>query len=310
MFARFKAKRVPGVMAIVPFSDRIDLAHVERSPGMRPVLRVLDSFKHGTQLSDSLQRLSSVRALRAACNTSLMATGEYQITQMEPPAVPLEERCNAVRWKLKEQVDFPVDTASIGVLDVPMEGARQPSIFAVAAAGDKVGHLMTAFADAKVPLDAIDIPELAQRNISALLEDENRGLALLSLGEAGSLLTITFRGELYLTRRTEISAAQLAAADAESRERLFERLMLELQRTLDNFDRQFGFVTVSALVVSACPAVDGLLPYLAENLYVPVRPLDLTAVIDCSAIPELQNPERQAQCLMSIGAALREGSAA
>ena len=164
---------------------------------------------------------------------------------------------------------------------------------------------MAAFSGAKVPLDAIDIPELALRNVSALLEEPNRGLALLSVTDSGALLTITRSGELYLVRRTEISSTQLAGTDADSRERLLERLMLEVQRTLDNFDRQFGFISVSALVVAISPMVDGLLAYLAENLFLPVRPLSLQEVMDCSAIPELSNPERQGQCLFSIGAALR-----
>lgn len=305
MFGRSTGKREGGVMAVVPYSDRIDVAHVVRMPGARPQLNVLESFQNGARLADSLARLASARPLRKTYNTTLLAPGTYQVTQMEALAVPAEERKSALRWKLKDLVDFPVESASIDVLDVPMEGNRQPTIFAVAAAGESVGHLMVAFNEAKVPLAAVDIPEMAQRNVSALLEEPNRGLALLSVSETGTLLTITRAGELYLARRTDITSTQIASADADGRERLLERVMLEVQRTLDNFDRQFGFVSVSALVVSISPAVEGMLAYLAENLYLPVRPLSLQEVLDCSAIPELSKPERQGQCLFSIGAALR-----
>ena len=81
--------------------------------------------------------------------------------------------------------------------------------------------------------------------------------------------------------------------------------MLELQRTLDNFDRQYGFVSVAGMVVTSYPEVPDLQPYLAENLYVPVRAMDLASVCDFPSLPELRDPARQAQCLYAIGAALR-----
>ena len=65
------------------------------------------------------------------------------------------------------------------------------------------------FEAAEVDLAAIDIPELAQRNIAALLEDENRGLVFLRIDESGMMLTLTFRGELVAVRRSDMNSAQL-----------------------------------------------------------------------------------------------------
>ena len=69
---------------------------------------------------------------------------------------------------------------------------------------------------------------------------------------------------------------------------LLERVMLELQRTLDNFDRQYSFISVVAMVVATFPAVPDLQAYLGENLYVPVQLMDLANVCDFPAIPELR----------------------
>lgn len=183
-------------------------------------------------------------------------------------------------------------------------------VYAVAASASTVGAVMHDYAVAKLPLEAIDIPELAQRNVAALFETENRGLAFLHLDESGGLLTITYRGELYAVRKIEISAAQLADADPDRRAQLLERVMLELQRTLDNFDRQYSFISVAGLLVASCPEVSELQSYLAENLYVPVQRMDLATVCDFPAVPELRDVARQAQCLPVIGAALRSAGAA
>lgn len=299
-------------MAVVPSRDRIDLAHVVREAQGRPEIRLLESFRGDPDQTAALHRLRAARQLGNYACTTLLPAGDYHLAQMETPPVPPEERADALRWRFKEMVDFPVEGASIGVIDIPVEGGstRQSMVYAVAASGAVVGPLMQRYDAAKLNLEVIDIPELAQRNVAALFETENRGLAFLHLDESGGLLTITYRGELYAVRRIEVSAAQLADADAERRSQLLERVMLELQRTLDNFDRQYNFISVVGMTVATSPEVPELLPYLAENLYVPVQTMDLAGVCDFPAIPELRDVTRQAQCLPAIGAALRTPGAA
>ena len=86
---------------------------------------------------------------------------------------------------------------------------------------------------------------------------------------------------------------------------MLERLALELQRTLDNFDRQYGYVSISRLMLASEFDGRGVVAALADNLYLPVLAMDLADVIDFPAVPELKGLERQAQGLMAIGAALR-----
>jgi MSHA biogenesis protein MshI len=168
-----------------------------------------------------------------------------------------------------------------------------------------VGERMALFHEKKIPLEAIDIPEMAVRNVAVLFEEANRGLAFLALTQNEGLLTITCRGELYLSRRIEVAADALGQADEERRRQMLERLALELQRTLDNFDRQYGFISVSRLLVASEFDSAGTVAALAENLYLPVQAADLATVADFAALPELRSAERQAQSLLAIGAALR-----
>lgn len=306
MFSFGRGGSESGWMAVALSRERVDLAHVRREAGKRPRIMLLESFQQTADQAAALSRLRAAKRLNTYRCTTLLEGGRYQLAQLDAPPVPAEERAEALRWRLKDMADFPMDGASIGVVDVPMEGAgRQPTVYAVAAPETAVAPLMQLFDTAGVPLAVIDIPEFAQRNVAALFEEENRGLAFLHLDEGGGLLTITYRGELYAVRKVDVSARQLADADAERRTLLLERIMLELQRTLDNFDRQFSFISVSGLIVASFPAVPDLQPYLAENLYVPVQAMDLARVCDFDAIPELRAPERQAQCLPAIGAALR-----
>lgn len=292
-------------MSVVRLGDRIDLAHVIRSPGKRPAIELCESFRLEGSSGDTLSRLAQSKGLKRYRCASLLGESLYRMAQLEAPAVPPEERVQALRWRLKDVVDFPVDGAAVAVVDIPTEGGRQAHVFAVIAPREVVAERMALFNDARVPLEAIDIPEMAVRNVASLFEEANRGLAFLVLNAGESLLTITFGGELYLSRRIEVSSQALAEADSERRQQMLERLALELQRTLDNFDRQYGFISVSRLLVCSEFDCATTVAALAQNLYLPVQVADLTQVADFNTIPELRSAERQAQCLLAIGAALR-----
>ena len=308
MWPNFGVKLAEGWVSVVRHGDRIDLAHVIRRSGKHPEIARCDSFRIDKDEADALARLAQSKGLKRHRCVDVLGEDQYRMLQVDAPAVPPEERVQALRWRLKDAVDFPVDGAAIAVADIPTEGGRQAGVFAVVAPSAVVGERMSLFHAAKIPLEAIDIPEMAVRNIAALFEEANRGVAFLALTQSDGILTITYRGELYLSRRIEISTAALAEADPERRQQMLERLALELQRTLDNFDRQYGFISVSRLMVASEFDCAGTVAGLVENLYLPVLQADLAMVADFNSLPELRSAERQAQSLVAIGAALREAA--
>ena len=302
------ARRKPGWLALILQGGEITLAHVVRQREGRPEVRLLDRFSIESSETAALQRLRSARSLKSYACTTLMPDGEYNLTQVDAPQVPPAERKEALRWAIKEMVAYPVDSACIDVLDIPSAGlpqGRSAGVMVVSAAEQAVRSRAAPFEAAKVPLAAVDIPELAQRNVAALFEDENRGLAFLRVDESGMMLTLTFHGELIAVRRGEMNTQQLSAPDSEQRARVMERLVLEVQRSLDNFDRQYSHIPISKVVLASYPVVENLANELIESIYVPVREMDLAGVIDFPAIPELRNPKAQAKNLLAIGAALR-----
>ena len=302
------ARRKPGWLALIPQGGEITLAHVVRRRDSRPEVCLLDRFVVEASEREALKRLRSARSLKSCTCTTLMAEGEYSLTQIDAPQVPQEERKEALRWAIKEMVAYPVDSACIDVLDIPSAGmpqGRSAGVMVVSAAESAVRSRVAPFEAAKVPLAVVDIPELAQRNVAALLEDENRGLAFLRVDESGMMLTLTFHGELIAVRRGEMNTRQLNGADADERARVMERLVLEVQRSLDNFDRQYSHIPISKIVLACYPLVENLMNELIESIYVPVREMDLASVLDFPSIPELRNPQAQAKSLLAIGAALR-----
>jgi MSHA biogenesis protein MshI len=310
----FKKERRAGWLAIDARSTHVDLVHAARADGGgRPLISLCDTYRKEGSDGATLARLRKVLGLGQYHCTTLLKTEQYQMQPVDAPNVPAAEMKTAVRWRVKDMIDYPLDAATVDVLDIPVDRnapARNRSIYAVTARNSVIESCIKPFNDARIVLDVIDIPDLAQRNIAALFEPAERGVAMLAFYADEGILTFTCGGELFLARRIDIPLAQLLEADAARRTQLFERIALELQRSLDHFDRQFNYVPVAKLLLAPLPRDIGLQQYLASNIYVPVEIIDLGSVMDFPAVPELRYPERQSQCFAAIGAALRAEAAA
>jgi MSHA biogenesis protein MshI len=255
-----------------------------------------------------MSRLRKERGLDGFRLTALMPGGQYQLLQIEAPSVPAAELAAALRWRLKDMIDYPVESAVVETMSIPLEQApvaRAAQVFAVVAPATAIRRHAEPLTRSGLALAAIDIHENAQRNISALFETPGRGIAMLAFDDAGGLLTVTFGGELYLARHMDIPFAALGDAGDEDRQQAYDRITLEVQRSIDHFDRQFGFVTLSRLLLAGNGPLDGLRDCLADSLDLPVDLIDLAQALDFPSVPELRSTSRQAQCLASIGAALR-----
>jgi MSHA biogenesis protein MshI len=298
-------------MCINLMPDRVDLSHVVAAGKARPEIVLCDSYRKEGDAAATLSRLRRELQLDRYRCTTLLKSSDYQIVQVDTPNVPAQEAKSAVRWRIKDMIDYPVETAAVDALFIPGPDGmteRAGQMLAIAARNEAIAATAKPFNDADVLLEVIDVPELAQRNLAHRLETEGRGLALLALDERGGLLTFTSGGELYQHRRIDISLKSFESTSPELRKGLYDRLVLELQRSLDHMYRQFRHVAVAKIMLTPVPGAEDMREYLAANLDVPVALVHLSEIMDFPHIPELHEDARQAQCLQLIGAALREES--
>ncbi|MBI3284297.1 MAG: agglutinin biogenesis protein MshI [Burkholderiales bacterium] len=306
-----KKRKTTRLMAVNLASEGVYAASVRRPPSAMPELKFFNFYpKSDKPLPEQLEKIGKDVAGKDYRCSLMLLPGEYQLFSVDALNVPQDELKTAMRWRLKDMLDYHIDDATIDVLDVPGDknaGGRGHSLYAVAARNQLIAERQSLFFDAQLPLAIIDIPDMAQRNISALLETEGRGLALLSFDEYGGLLTVSYGGELYLSRRLDVRLPQLLSEDVDKKIAAFERITLELQRSLDHFDRLYNFIATARLVLAPLGAVAAeLQAYLASNLYLPVEILKLESVLDLSKTPALLDAGMQRAAFMTIGAALRQ----
>lgn len=289
------------------------VVHVIKQAKQKPVVEIAQTFTGTIQDEAGLQAINAELDLNSFHCALLLKQGEYHILQLEKPNIPANEIKQAVSWKIKDMIDYPVEQATIDVIDIPADQTksnRQSFVYAIAARNERIGGYMQRFEKlGKNGLEVIDIPEMAQRNIAAYLEQENRGLALLSINGKGCLLTFTANQELYYARQIDLNIDAFTSDDSEQKSNLYERLGLEIQRSLDNFERQFPQLTINRLALAPFEGREDFYDYLTSYLYIQIDRFELSDIFSFDADTAPKSLAEQAALLPVLGAALRDEAA-
>lgn len=307
MFGLSTSQKRVGWVSVTLQGDTARLVHIVRLAGGKPRVEWVASqpMAQAATLWPSLRKQWQLDKYSVV---AVLPRGHYQMVSMEAPEVPREEWISALRWKLKDVVDFPVEQAAIDVLAVPGATPESParSVLAVTASEERVRPLVDQCNDAGVGLEAIDIVESGLRNLCALTDDTERAQALIRVGPMDTQLVITYRSELLMVRHIEATSAQITDPEDDVRQIVFDRIALEAQRTLDICERLFSYANLGHLWVAPGLGALGLVEYLRDIVYVTVTEMKISDVLDISNAAELSSPEAQSAFAAALGAALRD----
>jgi MSHA biogenesis protein MshI len=310
------------------------------------------------QGSDSAQVfVERIRALNlhGARVHAVLKTDQYQILQIDTPAVPPEEMRAAARYQIREMVESHIDDITIDVMRVG-DGKQKgnPHLFVVVAANSLLREITDLAKSLQWPLAVVDIAENAQRNLqSAMAMRDGMGqsatAALVVVNERQAVLTISANDELYYSRRLELPEGFLAmewgtgveifsdepdvytpvgeyvpdyggtdsysgayggstntAAPVQSDADRAQRLVVEVQRSLDLWDRTWSSIPLTGLRVYAGARSFDLAAWLSQEIGQTVTMLEFGSLFPVLA--DLSASDQMA-CMPLLGALLRNDAA-
>jgi MSHA biogenesis protein MshI len=276
----------------------------------------------------------------------LLQLDQCPLLQIEAPAVPPEELKSAARWRIKDLVDCHVDDLTLDVMLVGDGRPRaQKQAFVAAAPNRVIERIASVCESAGLQLGAIDIRETAQRNLQHAIARAagrtDRAQALLMKHGDQCLLTICAEGELFVARRFDWNGA-MATALPGSFQRLSQpipldggtggdgdlpdfidygaestfgaaatdvpRIVLDLQRSLDLWERSWPDLPLAAITVDVGENTAALVALLARQLSLPVTPFDPRPAFEGLSQACRGNAALARHCLPLLGALLRDGA--
>lgn len=307
-------------MGIGLCSEGVALAHVSRTGGGSQ-FTCIDFLPAASidAVTQAVGRWVKDHQLKDTMANFVLAANQADSFLTEAPEVAANELKKAMRWKVKDMIDYDIDEAVVDCFAIPgqRERGRQPMAYVVTAATDVLKAYVSTVATSQLNLHSIDIPAMAQRNLASQLPEDKNGVALLVLDAKSGLLSLTKGGELYLSRDLEYGYSHFAQEVSKAEDSgglaiegmppatqsTLDQIILEVQRSIDYYERYFAHPAISSLVIAPTPQpVSGMVDYMASQLGMRVRELDLNILLN---LEQKLERDLQSQCITAIGAALR-----
>lgn len=300
----FKKEKGKAIAALRSHNDMTYITKVSRPNNAKPLIEVAAVETVNINNKEGLKRLKQDYRLDAHMVTYLLENKDSDHVQIEAPNVPENELKEAVRWAMKDAITTPVEDITLDVISIPKgqngEIENHDFVYAIYAENKRIAEISNALLSAEFNLTAIDTRVMAQRNIATQLaeQDEGDGEALLTFNSSGALITFSHGGELCNARFIDISA--------DRSDQSFEKVALEIQRSLDGFESNFRNIYIKRLLVAPFDLRDQFCEHLRESIYTRVETFELSDIFDLAEGVDLGNMSQQASFLPVLGAALRE----
>ena len=260
--------------------------------------------------ADLVKQLAAGNLLGSAGLVVTLAPGQYDLHQVAAPAVPAEELRDALRWQLRGSLAYPPEEAALDFVRVP-HGAgshTKETLLVVTAHRPTVEGAVAPFTASGLVVEAIDIPEFAQRNLARLSSVTEGTSAWLGFERETCLLTAHLNDELAFARRMLLPGAGQNAIDADTPESVMhvtDRIVTQAQRTLDTFERQSGLPPVTRITVGPHRHAASITDALADRTGLVVTRFNPRTSFEFSTEAARWVNELPAAVLPALGAALR-----
>lgn len=293
-------KAADDLLGLAPVAGGSALVGVQRQAGdvQLPLAEFVATAPGGA--IEPLRRCVEEHGLQGRPVSLLLAAADYQLLLVERPDVPPAELRAAIRWRIRDLVNAPLDSLVVDAFALPDDAyrGRTPMAYCAVLARARMQALADWVEGAGLRLHSIDIPEMALRNLGLLAGAQGQNLAVLLLGARAGLICVQHGADLYMARRIEHGLDNRGEGGAQ--------LALEIQRSLDYFESQLGKGYLSRLLLLPVGEFDEAgLDELGRQLSVRVERLAVDQLFAGSPLLDLPLAQRAA-FLPAVGAALRQ----
>lgn len=208
-------------------------------------------FSHFSDKAPFYKALSSLTALQAYVKLNhfqgepchfILPSSEYRLLLLDKPSVLDRELSSAVRWLIKDLIQFPLEDAAVAAYPIPIEASGSEKVYVAVTRLSYLKTLITQMDSVGLILTSVDIPELAMRGLFASAAQKITAIAFLRRDEKIYKLVIYHAGSMVLERAIQcpLMVGQMLNGEFVS----------EIQRTLEYYQVQLKQLPPEKLYLS------------------------------------------------------------
>ncbi|MEW6997604.1 hypothetical protein AADZ86_07860 [Colwelliaceae bacterium BS250] len=204
----------------------------------------------------------------------VLSASHYYSVQIDKPDLPEDEIASALKWLIKDIVPIEPEDMIVDYSDAPIAIAGSQKINVVCAHLSHLKKFTDSFKRYQIPLKGITTDEFAFLN---LLEYSEQPILLICQQPSEEVLSmIVVKGQIHLSRRLRGFNEIGGYSQQQLQEGICDALSVELQKSLDYFERQLKQRPVTKVkVILPVNHEDFIVEQLGENTSIPVEKLTL-----------------------------------
>jgi MSHA biogenesis protein MshI len=211
--------------------------------------------------------------LQGLCHL-VLASSQTQIVQVDKPNIPESELNAALKWQIKDLVNYSPEDMVLDYFDGPTLAGGSEKINVVCASKKELLTFIEPLSHNGLTLKSITTEEFA---FASLLEIKNDAcLMVCQQPHEEIVLLIVKQGKVFFSRRLRGFAQIATKTEEELSFGIIDNLNLEIQRSTDYFERQLKQAPIRTIEVIVPMANEATLARkLAENTNVAVNLLTM-----------------------------------
>ncbi len=228
------------------------------------------------QQKNFLEKKIAEFALEQTPTSVIIPQNDYQIFLIEQPLLSRNEKREAIRWRIAEYIDFPVEEAVVDYIEVPQKNkeTNTPLNYVIVTRKGIINEYANNIKALGLHLTSVDICQSALREIAFQLDDADVGQALLHIEEDKSHIILFKNRMLYMMRDFDLGYEHI------KRNSEVQDLALEIQRSIDYCSSNLKNAGISRIVLTPMPERKSeLLSNLSNILGLPVRMINYSEFI-------------------------------
>jgi MSHA biogenesis protein MshI len=309
MLTFFKKKKCLLTIGLQLSEDNLSLLVLDHEKVDSPVIKyyvnyVIDSQNTLELIQHKVKQFIEDKQLNMAACCLVLDDNDYQLLSIEAPPVAEDEMAEAVKWKVKDLLSFPVSEAIIDVYLQKDGQVKDKYIANVVISQKEIIDKKTQYIESLgLRLNAIDVPELAYRNYIEISDYQEKNIALVLLKKNYGKLIVLKEGVVYFSRKFSVDYNGGLFDDLPEAD-----IVLELQRSLDYYERQLKQTVPSDIVIVGENVIEDKITEITTtsiNQLVSVDNMSGSLFSDYTFSDE--DGLASARVIASYGAALRQG---
>lgn len=297
LFAKYR-KKTKGLCAIEIGSDGMAVVYIPNVDSPDISVCEYHPCEKDRKLSDCLLEAVLRNKLQGTKCNWILNPSYYRLLLVDTPNVPASEYKTAIRWQVKDIVNYPLDDVAIDIF-FPNQDPQSNinKIFVVVAQSSFLQQTITTITNCQLEPAFIDIREFASRNLITTISPTNDSIGFINVIEDKTLFMVVYQKTVSFVRYIPISLKAIQTGNV-------GQLAQEIQKSASYCESEFHLPLPESYFVAPNQFLD--ITVLGSLEAVLGKKVNTINVNNIAKLSSPLNFEQQIRCWVAIGGALRK----